>query len=180
MNKINKNIHYITTGLMALISFFGLIFPLIKSQSMGLFTMSENGFQFIAFSSSLVASDVLMYLMGAFALLQLLAAVTAFVYFMITIYSKEKVNEKKLSFIFNIIYISILFVNMVLGIVAVILANDGVASFYTLGYIPFILGAFVFIFYFINQKMNGTSEEAKAKPANKTQKSKSEDGKTAA
>ena len=177
MNKINKNIHYISTALMALISLIGLIFPLAKITG----GLSENGFNMISFASNIVSDSykALLYIMGAFAILQLVAVIMAFVYFMITIYAKEKANEKTLSLIFNIIYMSLLFIYMTLGIVFVILANDGLGfNYYTLSYIPFVLGACVFVFYFINLKMNGTSD-AKAKPA-KIQKSKSEDEKTAA
>lgn len=162
-NKIKNNIHYISTGLLALISFFGLAFPLAKGSLWG----SENGFNMISFASNIVQDSysALLYIMGVFCILQLLASIAAFGYFMFTIYSKEKKNEKQLAFIFNIIYLCFLFIYMILGIIfAALSSHDLGTAFYTLSYLPFILGAFVFIFYYIQQKLSGEYIEKVEKP----------------
>ena len=164
MKKISKYYDYISTGLLTLITFFALAFSLMKTVAGGMgMAASFNGFAAISFVEA--ADAWLMYLTGIICILQLAACITMTIFFIIMHCSEEKESYKKLFFIFNIIFISFLFVYMILGIIYIALYG-GFAGSYTLAYIPFLLGVFVFLFYLLQKKMNGSSgETAKKAPA---------------
>lgn len=153
-SKISKYYDYISTGLLTLIAFFCLAFSLIKGgggdfAELGFGGISANGFNYISFTSE----GWLAYLTGAMCILQLGVCVFMTIYFIKILCTGEKEGDKKLFFIFNIVFLCFLFVYFVLGVLFV--AFDGVG--YTLAYIPLLLGVFVFIFYFLQKKVNGES-----------------------
>ena len=170
MNKLAKNSHYLVTGLLILIVFFGLAFSLIKADfgagAMGLGSLSENGFNMICFGSNVGISQTwFLYFMYVICLLQLLLCVTAIIFFMLAIKKKDIEWEKKVFNIFNWIIIGFLAAYMVLGFTFVGLANTAAIKYYTLAYIPALLGSFVLIANFIFTKLNFE----KTKPADKTE-----------
>lgn len=178
-NKISKNSHYIATTLLTLIAFFGLAAPLVSTGA-----FRENGFNMISFASNVINDSyrALLYITGVFSILQLLACVTAILFFIITLSLPEKKNDKKLSFIFNIIYLCLMFVYMILGITYAAIASSKVdGAFYTLSYIPFMLGTLVFVFYYLQQKLEGNFQKPekteKAEKPVKVKKGKIEEAK---
>ena len=162
MNKLTKNSHYLVTGLLILIAFFGMAFPLIKTSG-----FSENGFNMISFGSNSNVSQTFLYFTYVICLLQFLLCVSAIIFFMITLKMKNREWENKVFNIFNWIILGFLIAYMILGIVFVALANNAI-KFYTLAYMPAVLGAFVFTANYIFTKVNSEKE----KPAAKTSKEK--------
>lgn len=153
MNKITKNSHYIVTGLLILIAFFGLSSPLIKYTG-GVVT-TENGFNMISFGSNFLISEAFLYIMYVVCVLQLILCVTAIVFFMIAIKKKDSEWEKKVFNILNWVIIGFLAAYMVLGFIFVGLANSELpVNFYSLSYVPALLGALVLIANYIFTKVN--------------------------
>lgn len=158
MNKLAKNSHYLVTGLLILIAFFGLAFPLIDG---------ENGFNMISFGSNIGINQTwFLYIMYVICLLQFLLCLTAIIFFMLAVKKNDIEWEKKVFNIFNWIIIGFLAAYMVLGFTFVGLANNAAVKFYTLAYVPAMFGALVIVANFIFTKIN----PEKSKPAIKSEK----------